>query len=440
MKFSTETIKEITRLMVADFEKQIGEEENQQIYQLEQGLRVSLQEIGQKALGELLSVQDESSYGIVESCPCGGKARRVSRRTAKLLSVFGWVEYRRGYYQCEQCGRRKALLDESQGLKAGQASRGMAKLMAMAGITVSFSEASKQLKEYLLVSVSPNTIRKETIEAGERQREIEAQEKGRSQDREALQRREREINPESVPKRMYGSLDGAHAPIEEGWREMKTLCWYETEAVYGAKEHRATKIRYRSDISPAAEFGQLLWASGVEYLADKAKELIFVCDGAAWIWKLVEHYFPKAVQIVDWYHACQYLYPIADAVFGAQSEQAEAWITETESLLWVGDIQEVLTACRQYRKHPSAHTVVKDALSYYTNNASRMDYARFRDAGYYIGSGTVESACKQIVSLRLKRAGARWTENSAVATAKARAAWLSGNRYWNSLFQLPLTA
>lgn len=80
--------------------------------------------------------------------------------------------------------------------------------------------------------------------------------------------------------------------------------------------------------------------------------------------------------------------------------------------------------------------------SYFTNNQKRMDYARFRQQGYLIGSGTVESAAKQIAALRLKRAGARWTQNGAVATAKARAAWLSSQ--WDDLADrraiLPLAA
>jgi hypothetical protein len=65
-----------------------------------------------------------------------------------------------------------------------------------------------------------------------------------------------------------------------------------------------------------------------------------------------------------------------------------------------------------------------------------MDYAYFRAQGYFIGSGTVESACKQIVALRLKRAGARWAKACASAVAKARAAWLS--HQWGDLDQLPL--
>lgn len=60
-----------------------------------------------------------------------------------------------------------------------------------------------------------------------------------------------------------------------------------------------------------------------------------------------------------------------------------------------------------------------------------MRYDRFRAAGYMIGSGTVESGCKQIVSHRLKLPGAQWLVAGAVKTAKARAAWLSGQ--WPSL-------
>ena len=60
-----------------------------------------------------------------------------------------------------------------------------------------------------------------------------------------------------------------------------------------------------------------------------------------------------------------------------------------------------------------------------------MQYDRFRAAGYLIGSGTVESGCKQIVTQRLKLPGAQWTVKGAVKTAKARAAWLSGE--WDIL-------
>ena len=73
-----------------------------------------------------------------------------------------------------------------------------------------------------------------------------------------------------------------------------------------------------------------------------------------------------------------------------------------------------------------AHSCLKaqQAVTYFTHNTEPMRYDKFRAAGYIIGSGTVESGCKQIVTQRLKLPGA-------VQTAKARAVWLSGQ--WQTL-------
>jgi hypothetical protein len=112
------------------------------------------------------------------------------------------------------------------------------------------------------------------------------------------------------------------------------------------------------------------------------------------------------------------------------------------SQLWEGQIDALIHDCQLYASHPSAAIAVQRAVSYFSHNQKRMDYARFRQLGYFIGSGTVESAGKQIAGLRLKRAGARWNETGAVATAKARAAWLSD--HWDDLAArraaLPLAA
>ena len=75
--------------------------------------------------------------------------------------------------------------------------------------------------------------------------------------------------------------------------------------------YRAKNIRYYCDIAEASEFGKLMWGQGCREQADWARELIFVCDGATWIWKLVEQYYPQAVQIVDWYHAEERLERVA---------------------------------------------------------------------------------------------------------------------------------
>jgi hypothetical protein len=80
----------------------------------------------------------------------------------------------------------------------------------------------------------------------------------------------------------------------------------------------------------------------------------------------------------------------------------------------------LIQACQQL---PAQETpAIHKAITYFTYNQHRIDYARLRKLGYFISSGTVESAGKQIAGLRFKRAGAHWTEQGALSTAKARAA------------------
>jgi hypothetical protein len=236
---------------------------------------------------------------------------------------------------------------------------------------------------------------------------------------------------------------------------MKTGCWFEVETIPQDRvpHYRQAKvgecgalpvknITYYCDLEKVGPFGKLMWATGCQRSADLAPEIVFVADGTTWIWNLVSLYYPHAVQIIDWYHAESYLEPIAKALPGTDHKAFHQWLDETRTLLWEGAVQKVIAACSKLVDHPQAGAAAQKALTYYSNNQHRMDYARFREMGYMIGSSTVESACKQIVTQRLKRSGARWLKLVPDLTAKARAAWLSDQ--WNQLVhlrsQLPLAA
>ena len=323
-------------------------------------------------------------------------------------------------------------MDESYALRPGRATRTMTGLLGLAGVSVSFEEARQQIRRYLQVEVSANTIRQATQEIGARQARQEQSWIERSQDLAYLQQREQ---AQGRPERLYGSIDGAFVPIDQEWKEAKLVSWYRIGPRYGQTEWHAQQIHYYPSLQEAASFGELVWATAVQHRADRAQELIFVCDGAVWIWKLIEHYFPDAVQIVDWYHACQYLYPIAEVLFETPDQQND-WITEMKALLWEGEVEQVIAACQA--ELATIGAPAQKLITYYQHNRERMRYADFRQANYFIGSGTVESGCKQVVSMRLKRSGACWSLAGASATAKARAAWLSGS--WDTLLQLPLAA
>ena len=445
MEFNTELLDRITESLIAELETRLSSQPGAKIAEIEGSMREMLIQAGANALSRYLTAQEKDYPEPRLPCPCGETAVYHSRRPAKTLTVFGWVAYHRAYYTCSGCHEGLAPLDDQLGLEPGQVSAGLAPLLAMAGANTSFDKSSRDIVRYLLLEVSENTVRKETRRFGQLQMAQEERWISDSQDAEVFRERHRSIKER--PKRLYGTLDGAHAPLQTEWREMKVGAWFEVETVpkerirayrrakVGSTEAlRAKNIGYYCDIQTAKEFGSLVWATGCQRKADLAKELVFVADGAAWIWKLVDFYFPDAVQIVDWYHAEEYLEKVAMAAWGDEQTASRDWLEKVRTDLWEGHVKQVITACREFEAHPQAHEEARKAVTYFTNNQERMDYAHFRAAGYMIGSGTVESGCKQIVSYRLKRAGARWSEEGARLTAKARAAYLSDQ--WDELATL----
>ena len=464
MKYNTEQINSIAKSVVKLVKENMKQNEKARqptMAEFETEFREALRQIGVEALGLYLSGLQTTPEQTIE-CECGGKLAYQRMRSACLISVFGTVVYQRAYYAGCSCKKGKAPLDERYGLEPGAFSAGMARLMALAGIGFSFEESEKWLKEFLMFDISENSIRAETeglglIQDTEEEKAIKA-----SQDEKALQKREREIS--EVPSRLYGSIDAAKVRIEprakkgepvpehEDWRDMKVGCFYQAEPVpsiqrSGCQRKKAERDgtvfrtkdhRYFCDICHVDEFGKLVWASGCQVKADLAQELVFVCDGAVWIWDLVTHYYPNAKQIVDWFHAEEHLKKLGDAAFSAQTER-QKWLTSITEALWLGQVEDVVLACQHLEnKNPE----IQPTSTYFAKNAERMRYAQFRELGYLIGSGTIESACKQIVTQRLKRTGAQWTVDGAIQTAKARAAWLSGD--WSALCAkralLPLAA
>jgi hypothetical protein len=453
MEYNTEKINEIAEQLV----KLIGENLKQSekanqasIADFEKEFREVLRQIGVKALGLYLSALQTTPESEIR-CNCGGRLRYQRMREAKIISVFGKVSYKRAYYAGCECEKGQAPLDERYGLKPGAVSSGLAQLMALAGIGFSFEESEKWLAEFLMFDISENSIRSETEGLGLIQDQADEQAIEVSQDEKALQQRLREVR--DVPSRLYGSIDAAKVRIEprakagepvpedDDWRDMKVGCWYQTEAVSKIQQSKRQREKaqrdgtvfrtkahqYFCDICPADEFGKLLWARGCQAKADLVTELVFVCDGAVWIWDLVTHYYPNAKQIVDWYHAEEHLKKLADAVFVTQSDRL-AWLNSVTEMLWQGQVEDVVLACKALE---TQHPHIQPTSMYFANNAERMRYDAFRTQGYLIGSGTIESGCKQIVTQRLKRSGAQWTVDGAVQTAKARAAWLSDE--WHTL-------
>ena len=173
---------------------------------------------------------------------------------------------------------------------------------------------------------------------------------------------------------------------------------------------------------------------GVSY----AEEVVLLGDGAQWIWLRLGMLFPQAIQILDWYHAKDYLIQVAQAVFGPGTQPGITWLKRELDLLWDGKVHQVIQDLETLQQAHSQIEAIGDTITYYTNNQCRMNYPAYRERGLQIGSGTIESGCKRVAKARLDQAGMTWTVEGARAVLKARAAYLSGqwDDFWlNRPFQ-----
>lgn len=427
----------------------MGAGEPKSLSEMERHIRQMLLKLGRFLLGAWLTLLVEPYPAESVPCGCGGEAEYQFNRIGTLMTILGQIEYKRPYYLCASCQKGVYPLDQKLGLRPGQMSAELESLSGMTGAQLSFGQGSQLFEALTLISLSDHSLAKATQAIG---REVQAQEKEwvtQGQDEAWLQEQERLAER---PQRLYGSLDAAKVHIrgeeEDPWRDLKVGAWFTTSAKPPRKPDEDWKIEadditYYCDILAAQEFGNLLWATGCQRQAQLAGELIFLGDGAEWIWNLVQEHYPEAVQIVDWFHATEYIAPVANTAFSDQ-DQRQSWSKQVRTDLWEGKLDQVIAAFDRFTQHQQAGQAATKALTYFTNNQDRMDYPTYRAKGYQIGSGTIESGCKQIVSQRLKVAGAIWKLDSAIKTAKARAALLSGQ--WDTItsrreyLALPLAA
>lgn len=449
MKTITQLGQEFGQYVIQLTAEIMGAGEPRSLSEMERQIRHMLLKLGRFLLGAWLTMLVEPYPAESVPCGCGGQADYQFNRSGTLLTILGQIEYKRPYYLCASCQTGIYPLDQKLGLRPGQMSAELESLSGMTGAQLSFGQGSHLFEALSLISLSDHSLAKATQAIGS---EVQAQEKewvAQSQDEAWLQAQDRLAER---PKRLYGSLDAAKVHIrgeeEDPWRDLKVGAWFTTIAKPPQKPDEDWKIEadditYYCDILEAKDFGHLLWATGCQRQAQLAEELIFLGDGAEWIWNLVREHYPEAVQIVDWFHATEYIAPVANAAF-TDKDKRQSWSDQVRSDLWEGKLDEVIAAFDRFTEHQQAGEAATKAFTYFTNNQHRMDYPTYRAKGYQIGSGTIESGCKQIVSQRLKIAGAIWDLDNATKTAKARAALLSGQ--WDTItsrrehLALPLAA
>jgi hypothetical protein len=398
-------------------------------------LLAALKQDGARLLEELLN---DPALPCKNSQPQADE-EDFGRRPKGVLISLGWITLRRSYFYSATRQKGRFPLDEALGL-VDSYSPGVARWMCRAGtLAGSYQAASQDLLAYAGLEIDARQI----------QRMIAQMAPCLTQWRAA---QEPVFDPTAGDIFCIGT-DGTGAPMRRQYlrgrkgkrggkartREVKVGTVFthrkpDPPDERPERDHGSTT--YIADIVSAQAFGPLLRAEAQRRGIAKARVVVFLGDGAPWVWTLARVHFPKAVCILDYYHACEHLMLLASALHGEDSPLAKKRFRQWRKALLKDKIAQIITqAKKDLPTRVQPRKLAKKQIAYFERNQSRMLYQTFRQAGYFIGSGVVEAGCKTVVGQRLKQSGMLWSRPGASHLLAVRCALLSGwfDDFWNHL-------
>lgn len=423
----------------------------------EERVSAVLREMGLWTMGESLRGHPLAQCGLEYPCPkkCGGRVRiQREQQHRRIVGRLGELECHRDYGRCDRCGISGAPLDWELGLGDVVVSAGLLKRVCHAAVVCrSFKDAQEILREHAMVDMSAKRIRELAEDEGRRVAQARDE-----QARAYAQHRLVVAGPHQAPKLLVVGADGgrvqtraefaqrgaqqrrelsrAHAEREaaegtrheeppERWKEDKVGVIYDAapKPQPGTKcgEYQGAKARvktYVATMQPWDSFGCMLRLEAERRGYGEAKTRLFLGDGAKSIRDVRDTHFHESKFVIDWAHATEHVAACAKALFGEGTNEARAWYLEHRDLLWEGKLDALIAELEKQSRRlgepkdgdsDSSPRVVlyRNAFSYFPNNRDAMDYPRYRENGWPIGSGVVEGAVKQF-AIRLKGSEKFW--------------------------------
>jgi len=167
------------------------------------------------------------------------------------------------------------------------------------------------------------------------------------------------------------------------------------------------------------------------------KTLICLLDGEAGLWSMREQWLGYSVGVLDLFHVLERLWLVAHCLHPEKSRAAEAYVTHHLRLLLEGKVGYVIGNFKRLINEQQVRgaqcKAVQAVITYYENNREHMRYDEYLAAGYPIGSGVAEGACRHLVKDRLEQTGMRWTVAGAQAMLYSRAIYLNGQ--WDDFLE-----
>lgn len=360
----------------------------------------------------------------------------MSWRERRVTSSLGELTLVRPYYHCRQCGTSDRSWEESLRVGERQLTVAAAELVAVAGVLSGFEEAAgKTLRKLSGMRLSESTVRRTTEDAGERLRQM-------------LQERIHFQKPTSWSwyadaqgrSCAYVSVDatgvrqqGPNANAAEGRMAYVGMLYNPPPR---GETRKIQERRYLAGLYDLVDLGRQLHQEAMDVGWHQAEVQIALSDGAVCLEKFLATYFPRATLILDFWHAAEHLAELARTLYPQEEvdrERLGQWCT-TMKHQGGATVLSALEQLDQTGWSAEAKDCWRKETNYFRNNLSRMDYPRYLAAGWHIGSGPIEAACKTVIGARMKGAGMRWGIDGTNTVAALRACYLSEPARWEDFW------
>jgi hypothetical protein len=347
---------------------------------------------------------------------------------------------RRAYYHCPDCRRGHCPADAGFGLGPSDLTAGAEQLAVLFGATASFAEAAERLLPKASgLRLAESTIERATEAAGKRLGEALAAGKvlGEASDW---------AWPVDATGRTvaYVSIDATGVPIQGdgGVQAEGRMAWVgkvfapraETRLDGPTRRPVEGHARYLAGLNSLDELGDPLRRQAAQVGMDRAEQWVALSDCGSGVEDFLRVNFPRAVRVADFYHVTEHLSDLAKAWHPGDPEAAQElsdrWCHTLKHEGGPATLAELESLDRGGRSE-SAVEVHRQVTQYVHNHMDRMDYPSYRAAGWQIGSGHIEAACRTLINERLKKSGMRWGEDGADAVCHLRALFKGDAEQWD---------
>jgi hypothetical protein len=412
---------------------------------IEMAVRRAMHQAGAAALSQLLQfpIPDQRTL----PCACGQQARYRELRSKTVLTAVGAVEASRPWYLCPHCHQGQFPADQELDIANTEFSPGVRRMQALVGQEAAFDHGREQMKLLAGLEVTTKSVERVAEAIGADIARCEQQEIDR-----VVQLDLPIIVGEPVPI-LYIQMDGTGVPVVKKettgrkgkldglpahTREAKLGCVF-TQTKWdpeGFAIRDPDSTSYTGAIETAEQFGKRLYVEAWKRGWSRAEKKVVIGDGAEWIWNIVKDYFPGAIQIVDLFHARQHVWDLARLLYPTDIKRRNAWIgLHQKRWLDKGKIAKLVASLRSIPPSDAdLANKIRVEADYFTTNAARMNYPKFRKQHLFVGSGVIEAGCKTVIGHRLKQSGMFWTVAGANSVLSLRCSHLNGSfeDYWES--------